>query len=356
MRYLITLIAALFVINSSFAQKSNDKADQLVREGVALHDQGNYKGAVKKYEKALSIDKNNTTAMQEATLSYTALKDYSKAIAYCDKLLAIGNVDQEEQVYVNKGTAQDLMGKPQDAIKTYKEGIKKYPGVYLLHFNLAITYSQTEQPELAIESLQKALSINPEHASSNLVLAYINYYEKKNVRSLLGTYYFLLLEPKGNRAQNALDHLGKLIDEGVQKKGNNTIDIHMTSDRDTSDIFFSARVFLPLMAATKLTGDKDDRSKFDLFYEYTEAVVGYISPLADEHKDDFYVKIYVNFLKKAKEDGYLKPFCYWITQGRYSESAKWLADNTDEATEFITWFQKYTSNNPAMGAKHLRLD
>ncbi len=353
MRYLITLVILCLSI-TAFSQ--DDKVDQLIRDGVALHDKGNYKGAVKKYEKALSIDKNNTVAMQEATISYTALKDYHKAIAYCDKLLAMGNVDEEEQIYVNKGTAYDLLGKTNKAIEVYKEGIKKHPYVYLLHFNLAVTYFQNKQIKEAAEHLEQSLTLNPEHTSSNLILAYANYYQNNTVRATLGFLYFLMLEPKSARVETPHKLLQELMAYGVEKKGDNSIQINISPNMDTNDIFNSARIFMSVMAATRFTSENEDKTEFELFHDYTDNMISYLSELKDKDKDNFYVKMYVHFFSKMKDEGHVKAFCHWVTQTKFRESAKWLSQNTDKTTEFMNWLQSYTANNPDRDTKHLRLN
>lgn len=48
-------------------------ADDLVMEGIELHDNGDYKGAIAKYDKALAIDKDNLFALTEKAYSLLSL-------------------------------------------------------------------------------------------------------------------------------------------------------------------------------------------------------------------------------------------------------------------------------------------
>lgn len=354
MRYLFILTVLLSSLYT-FGQDA-DKVEKLIKEGIALHDKGKYPAAIKKYENALSIDKNNGYALFEATLTYTAMKEYKKAIEYCDILLD-NDITAEGQVYVNKATAYDLMGEPEKAIKVYKEGIDKHPFTYLLHFNLAITYAGQKDFENAAPSFEEALKLNPEHTTSNLQLAVCNFVLDNNIRALLGTYYFLLLEPEGQRASSALKLMDVILGTGVERKSNTEININIPSESlDTNDIFQATKLMLPMLAAADITGYNENKSKFDAFLSNTKMILGLVSNAKEKDKNDFYVKLYVYFFDEMTEKGHLETFCYWITQSKFKESATWVKKNEDKVNKFVNWFLEYTKNNDLKNDTTIGLD
>ena len=158
--YLLLILITSFCSFHAFGQKSDVKA--LVKEGVALHDNGDYHAAIRKYEEALRIDKDNVSALIELSLSHTHLKNYENAIEYCDRVIALDN--KNSLAYMNKGTALDLLGRYSESIGALKLGIQKVPDEYLLHFNLGVTYLKGQEVSKAEQAFLNALKINPNHS------------------------------------------------------------------------------------------------------------------------------------------------------------------------------------------------
>jgi tetratricopeptide (TPR) repeat protein len=57
-----------------------EKEKLLIKEGVALHDRGDYDGAIAKYEEVLKDNPNNVLALYEQSYSYSMKKDYRKSL------------------------------------------------------------------------------------------------------------------------------------------------------------------------------------------------------------------------------------------------------------------------------------
>ena len=63
------------------------------------------------------------------------------------------------EVYVNQSTTQLRLGQFPEALKTLNQLAEKNPDNPMLHYNLACYHSLTQQPEIALEALEKALSL-----------------------------------------------------------------------------------------------------------------------------------------------------------------------------------------------------
>src|SRR5690242_298171 len=86
MKKFALLAACLFTAAITFAQSN---IQQLVDEGIALNDKGDYEGALKKYEEALTIDKLNYLANYEKSYTYFAMQKYAESIELCKFLLKL---------------------------------------------------------------------------------------------------------------------------------------------------------------------------------------------------------------------------------------------------------------------------
>ena len=108
-----------------------------------------------------------------------------------------------------KGSAQDIQGKAQDAVKTYQEGIGRFLKNHLLYYNLALISFNLKDYKTADESVMKSLKINSAHASSHLLLGYSMSTQGHRVKCILAFSNFLILEPTGKSAVQALDLMEK---------------------------------------------------------------------------------------------------------------------------------------------------
>jgi len=165
MKKLFILYILLFICATTKAQSSIQK---LINEGIEFHDKKQYQKAIDKYKEALKIDTNSWLANYEIAFSYFQLKDYENTIKHSEKSIK-NDKNNAYYSYIILGSAYDLINKPQKAIKTYKKGIHKFPKVFLLHYNLSLTYYNLKDIKNAEPYAIKAIQLNPNHSSSHLI-------------------------------------------------------------------------------------------------------------------------------------------------------------------------------------------
>lgn len=353
MKNLFLLLTIVSLSTFTYAQDSR----AIVREGVELHDAGDYKGAMKKYKEVLKKEPNNLFALQEASNTALSLKEYKECIAYSNKLIVSDHAEATMRGYMNKGTAYDLMKDYKNSVEAYQEGIRKYPDEYLLYFNLGVTYLKAENLQKAKESLLESLYRNPEHASSNYMLGYADYLLQNRVRSMLALYYFLMLEPSSERSNFAFSILIEQMSKGVEKENDQKININIASDRDTSDPFSNVDFFLSILAASTFTEENQSKSNFDKFYSYANGLATYISESSTKDgKHSPYVQLYVRFLSELKNKDLLKTYCYNISGHFFDESNKWLKNNDAEVSKLYNWFNDYTRHNSLKDDRTFRVN
>ena len=125
MKHFILISIYLFSASLCIAQTN---ADLLVKEGVTLFDNGRYEEALGKYNAALAIDKDHYLANYEKAYTLISLKRYEESLTLSKYILTnFPDGSDNMAVYVNYGTCLDYLGKADEAIAKYDEGIRKYP-------------------------------------------------------------------------------------------------------------------------------------------------------------------------------------------------------------------------------------
>lgn len=322
------LILFTCLVNAALAQRTT--AADIIAEGIKLHDKGDYEGAILQYKKALLLNVKETHAIYEMASSYFALKDYKKAIEYSNMAIASGS-DYANQAYIIKGSAQDLSGKPLDAVKTYREGIGKYPKDHLLHYNLALTSFNLKKYNTTDEALMKALQLNPAHASSHLLLGYSMSLQGKRVKTILALGNFLLLEPSGTRSLAALELLEQKFKPETGKS-------QSVSD---SDDFNTAELILPLLESSNKAEANKDKSANELFAGNMKSLFTILGELKEANKG-FWWDYYVDFFYTMVTKDHTEAFSYYILQSKKDNLVyTWLEENKEKFNSFSNWYTAY---------------
>jgi tetratricopeptide (TPR) repeat protein len=306
----------------SFAQE--DEIKKLLTDGVALFEEGKYKESIAEYEKILDIDKNNPAALFEIGYAHYALKDYDNAIKYADKVI---KQDKEHllEAYNLKGNTLDDIGKSDKAIKVYEEGIKKFPDQYLLHFNLGISHYRLREYKESESTLQAAINIKINHKSSHYYLGKLKADTYERVPSILALYFFLLLEPTGERAETAYDLLQKELNQGVEKKADGNATINISLNQLESE-YSSVEMMLGILETTSNQLPAELQTPDGLFAYKTSIIFN----ILDENKSDkqgFYWALYVEVFSKIKKADLTTAFCHYISQSKSPAAAIWVNEN-----------------------------
>lgn len=346
MKKIFPLIFFFFSFIISFAQ-DNEKLKQLITEGIELHDKGDYKGAIKKYNEALVIDKNNYNANYEKSFSYYAAKMYDECITISIFIIEqLPETFEKANVYSNYGSALDDKGDKQQAIEIFNDGIKKYPYNYRLHFNKGLTLMRLNKQDEALLSFQKTLEVKPLHPSANFYTGAILQTSNK-IPALLATLVFLIIESQTDRTKIALERMQQIMFGNVKKDGDNKTTITINSalfddkNKNSENNFNSVEMMMSLLFVS--TNDKklealDDAEKLSLQLQLL------ISSLGENKKKStgFYWKFYVPFFIALKEKDYTSTFAHIIFAGKNDATInKWLTDNKDKVDEFYFWLQNY---------------
>ncbi len=335
-KLVVLLICFSYVFQPVFAQEAAIKS--LVNQGVKLHDEGEYVDAIVMYKKALVLDKRSALANYEIASSYFAEKNYTNCIKHCNVVIDV-NKEFVDQAYILKGSAQDILGKPRDAVSTYKKGLQKYKENYLLYYNLALTSFNLKEYKDAEDALQHSLRLNPSHASSHFLLGLTMLMQEQRVKGILAIYNFLLLEPKSKRTASALQALDEELQKGVKKDGENSVTITIPSNK-ADDEFSAAELMLGLLESSKSNEANKNKSPQELFVENTHSLFTILGELKKDKKG-FWWNFYVDYFYTLADNKHTEAFCHYITQSKGENYTTWVQDNLPKLEAFSEWYLKY---------------
>jgi uncharacterized protein len=268
-------------------------ANDIIQQGIVLYENGKYDSAINKFRIINIGDSAYFRAQYELSLAYLAKEDYSKVVALSQNAIEQGS--SEPLQYNTWGTALDNMGKPDEAIKVYNQGIEKFKYNTNLHFNKAIVYEGMGDNKTAFETYQHILSFSPYHASTHLRIARLNKADGWLTQAIMAYTVFLIIEPSSNRSLNILLELNSLCDGSLENIGS-AKEKFFEQEFEDIDVLISNQVAL--------------NSKFVTPSEYTFPVIRQIYLLINQFKElkedsnSFFGQYYVPFFKKLND---LKP-------------------------------------------------
>ena len=345
------LIILFLSFGNILISQNKEEANIKINEGIKAHDKGEYKDAIKLYDKALEFDKDNLLALYEKALTLMSLQKYEDAIKCCMKAIEVHpGKDDLKYVYVAYGNAYDALKKPEKSIDKYNEGLKFFPDFYQLHFNKGISLAGMQEFDDALACFHNSIMINPLHASSHNAIARISAIKNKKIQSIMAYCRFLSIEPQGNRASENLQNLQKILISNVKQTGNNSITINVSADMlkdSTADGKLKENNFsttdLILTLSTSLDFDSKNKKKSDveLFINKMELMC---SSLKESKKDNigFYWEYYAPFFIELHEKKLVEPFAYILFLSSEDANAeKWLKNHQDETGKLIDWMKTY---------------
>lgn len=343
----IIITTTLFLLTlTSYAQ--TDKAAALIDEGVALYDQGKYTEAIDKYKESYKLDSNSIVLFSEMSMTYLALKDFTNTESICQR--AIKNFPDNKglkNIYSTYGNSLDDRQKPEDALKIYVAGIRKFPDYYMLQFNKGITEYGLKRNYDARTSFQNAIKLNPKHASSYYYLGIIEDNFGNRIPAILDLSRFLILEPKGQRAEKILPYLTKAVNNMYyqQKTGNSTATMSSAKTRtDTTASTFDKVEFgiLTIETTSSIFPENEKKTDLEKFEIKSQTIFEYLKAYKKENSG-FYWDFLAPYFIDLESQKYVKTFTYYINYyvTDNKEVEKWFKANEKDVDKFFNWSKNY---------------
>jgi predicted O-linked N-acetylglucosamine transferase (SPINDLY family) len=178
------------------------RADQLVQQGIRLHEAGRFNEATAVYRQALAVEPRNSDALnllgvilrqqdrcaeavpliKKAISIQPRIPDYHFNLAealralkqYDDSILAYNNAirgnGRDPEFHHGLGMALEAAGRPDEAIPRYRQCIQVQPNFVLAYAELTILLLKQGQPEEALQMAQKAMALQPDIPESQFAM------------------------------------------------------------------------------------------------------------------------------------------------------------------------------------------
>ena len=245
--------------------------DELLEEGVRLHDAGRYEEAIRLFEKALEKAPDNPIAIYELSYTHMANQDWKTALRIAKKGLKIKDFEQKYLFYVVIGSSHSSLGRPKKALAAYEKGLALAPDEPYLHFNKGITLLNMDRGRESVAALEKAAVANPAFSSPFYWMGYYYAETGYKIPGLLCNLRFLMLEPTGPRAANAIALVLEALGGAARRKSNNEITVTVDPGQPTwAGDFGALDTMLALSAAASMLGDEAEAEIEKLGLERTD--------------------------------------------------------------------------------------
>ncbi|HEX8173315.1 MAG TPA: tetratricopeptide repeat protein [Thermoanaerobaculia bacterium] len=312
-----------------------------LRKAIALHDAGDYAGAIRIYRELLAADPANEHLRYELAFSLTASGEYAAAIEVASEG-AKKRGDLQAMFLEMIGNAYDGLHKPKEAIAAYKRGIAVNPSYSRIHFNLGVAYIGQDQMREARAEFERTIALEPTYPSPHYTLAEVYRTEGYRVPAILAYSRFLeLAEPRDPRTQTATRNLHTLLNLGVEQKdkANINITVDPNSKKDLGD-FSALEMMLALASGARFVEENEKRSDFDREAAAYASFLAMLSESAADYKQGFVAQTYVPAIDALVKAGHADAFAHVALAPLLLPGTKaWVDSHNKELIAFDEWLQ-----------------
>jgi tetratricopeptide (TPR) repeat protein len=320
-------------------------AEELVlREGIALYDQGKYDEAIARYEQVLKQNPDSTAAMYELAMTYSQKRQFQMAVDLAAKGTEY-SCPQLPQFYALIGNILDGQGQVDKAIDTYKKGISlNTPNAGTLYLNMGVSYQTGKKDSVSSKAAYKqGALVDSNYPGLHYQLA--NFYIAQGLKTplLMAFSRFLVLEPNSPRAQTAYNAWRAMLDNRatpVPQPSSPLYDyVHSPQQTFEGDLTQLDAALITSKAAAAAPGKAQVQLLIDqvdnLFDTYAMIPPG-------NDKDTFLWKYYIPYFVEMKKNGFVEPFVYYVIQSTNVPAVRdWLIAHPDRVNAFLQWSRTY---------------
>jgi len=315
----------------------------VLREGIALFDQGKYDEAIDRFDRVLQTNPDNDTAMYESANAYWRKREYQKALDLAAKATQV-NSPSLPAVYALIGNVLDDAGHPDQAIEVYKKGIAlNMPNSGTVYLNMAVTQTALRDVAGAKATFKLGALVDPNTPGIHFNLATIYGAQGLKTPALLAMSRQLILEPSSQRAGPTYNAWRALLDSRtppLPPQGHPLSD-YIRSAQQTSEgnqTALDAALIASKMAATAVANSQIQT----LVDQVDHLFSAYASMSAGDDKDTFLWKYYIPYFVELKQKGFVEPFVYFLSlRTNLSGVREWMTANPDKVNTFLLWSRTY---------------
>jgi len=195
-RIFLLLILSVFSL-SALAQDFTEEEGNLIRQAYEYSDSGREDEAIAIYDGL--IKKHPDISGLKFEKAYCLYKKEEYKAAYKILKATLSAKDVKPEFFAVAGNCQDMMGQPDKALKTYREGLKRFPESGYLHLetgNVLIAHNHTQE---GIECYEQGIKADPTFASNYYRAAQFLIDDQPVKGIIYAEMHNLLYDPNGPR-------------------------------------------------------------------------------------------------------------------------------------------------------------
>ena len=346
--HILIIICALVWSLGAQAQKSidliNDNDRMQLDEAIGLMDSGKPKDAIKIFDDLCKKYKDNYILEYERLYAYYLAGDFKRIVKGGPKLYK--HPESEPQLYQLVGNVQNVLGDPEAAVKTYDEGLKRFPNSGYLYLEKGNIHMMHQRYNEAVECYLHGVEVQPDFASNYYRLALLYAQSTEPLWAIVYGEVVCNLQPGTERAEEMGKLIYDLFQENIKIEGENKAHVTLTKnnniyiDSDTTDV----QVPFPLMYEMGTL-------KSPVLIDFMKTKKLTVAMIADLRKDalahidsvapGYYNLSLLDYHRKLIKNGHWMAYNMWLmSPGAEDETNKW-ADTKEgkaELNKFGAWF------------------
>lgn len=321
------VLVALLVAAGSVAQAQQTvlptlpNSTQILQDAVALHDKGDYAGAIAQYRTVPSSDTAYVRVLGELGLSYLANKQYKEAAEASRRAIALHANDA--QPYVILAEAEEEQSHIAEALRAYADGLHRFPYSQTLWYNQGVTQKNNGRSAEALASLQRSLELNPTHANSHLLLGGLAAQQGQPARAMLSLMTFLAVQPAAERSNGVLVSLEQLATGTLAIEEKERVKPFVPNEAlQELDLLLTSKVALRKDYTSKVKFEANLVKQVQLLVEKFPTTNGTAA------ESDFWLRTYGPLVAALRKDDNLTAFTYLIlVSADDKKPAQWVKSN-----------------------------
>jgi tetratricopeptide (TPR) repeat protein len=341
MSKLLQLLLVASVMTSSALMAAEAPAPQeRFERALALHDSGDYDGAIAIYRQLLTTNPGNAQVEYELTFSTFAKGDMGETVRLATEGARKAGPSQVRYLEL-LGNAYDNLNRTRDAIDAYRRGIKIEPGYARIRFNLGVAYLRQGKLRDGRGEFERAIELDPSYASPQFAMANLYRDDGYRVPAILAYGRFLSLEREGQRAMAAAKSLHELINFGVKSEGQGNVNITIDPKpkKDLGD-FSGLEMMAALAAGASHLPENQQLNEFDREADTLSMFMTMLAEAAADYRRGFVAKTYVPFYSALVKAGQSVAFAHIaLSPLRLDGTDEWLTVHTADVTAFDAWLR-----------------
>lgn len=338
---LLVFFSFLLVSFASVGQSDKEKAQQLMFEAIEFMENGKIKESISLLEKAQKLDPQNIDYPYEIALAHYIDGNYKTAIKQFEKLAKRNDVI--DRVYQALGNSYSMSGQPKKAIATYEKGLNIFPNSGILYLERGNMELFIKEYGNALSYYEKGIEVDPKFPSNYYWASKIYCSSTEEVWGMIYGELFMNLERNSKRTAEISKLLYDtykseiVIDSdtsfSVSFSKNATIEISDPANPGDFKLPFGLAAYEStlMMAAigvksVDLSSLDDIRTKFVEFY-------------FDRGVNADYPNVLFDYQKRLLDAGHLEAYNHWILmKGDEDTFISWKESSGEKWEDFVKWF------------------